>query len=66
MHVTKFAKNLEEQHKYLKTTGVAIYKESKLQFYTEQMIDSGMFDKKDITDWEDNVKDDKTWAKAKM
>ena len=29
------------------------------------MIDSGVFDKKDISNWEDNIQADKIWAEAK-
>ena len=28
------------------------------------MIDSGIFDKKDIINWEDKIQANKTWAKA--
>ena len=48
MHVTKFAKHVKEQQKYLNTTGITISEGNKLQFYTKQMINSRMFDKKDI------------------
>ena len=48
MHITKFAKNLEKDQTYLQTTGIVISEASKLQFYTDQMIDSEMFDKQDI------------------
>ena len=66
MHVTKLAKNLEQNQKDLKTTGISISDESKLQFYTEQIIENGgMFDKKDIIEWKDKIQADKTRAKAK-
>ena len=64
MHITKFAKGLNKQQKYLKTTGIPISDESKLQFYTKQMIDSGIFNKRDRIDWEDRTKNNKTWPKA--
>ena len=64
MHFTKFAKNLDKQQKYLKITG-AISDESELQFFTEQMINNGIFHKKDIINWEDRTNINKTWAKAK-
>ena len=63
MHVTKFGKQLDKEQKYLKTCGIKIDDDTKTQFYTEQMIDSGMFAKKDIIDWEDE--DIKTWKKAR-
>ena len=62
MHNTKFVKDLNKQQKYPKTTRINITDESKLQFYTEQTIDSGMFDKKDIINWEEKTKADKTWS----
>ena len=52
MHVTKFAKHLEEQQEYLKSAGIKITDASKLQFYTEQIIDSQMFDKPIIIRWD--------------
>ena len=64
MHITKFAKGLNKQQKYLKTTGITISDEIKLQFYTKQMIDSGIFNKRDRIDWEDRTKNNKTWPKA--
>ena len=45
MHITKFAKHLDEQQEYLNSAGTEITDASKLQFYTEQIIDSQMFDK---------------------
>ena len=39
MHVTKFAKHLDEQQEYLQSAGIEITDASKLQFYTEQIID---------------------------
>ena len=45
MHVTNFSKHLNEQQEYLKSAGIEITNASKLQFYTEQIIDSQMFDK---------------------
>ena len=65
MHIAKFAENIEKQQKYLKTAGITISEENKLQFYTEQLIDRRMFDKKDIINWEDKIKANKTWIKAK-
>ena len=59
IHATKFTKNLQKQQKYLKTTRIAISDKSKLQFYTKQMIDSGIFGKKEIIDWEEKIKADK-------
>ena len=60
MHITKFAKELNKQQKYIKTTGITISEKSKLQFYTEQMINIRMFDKRDIINWEDRAKINKT------
>ena len=48
MHVTKFGKHPDKQHVYLKTTGIIIYDESKLTLYTKQIIDRGVFEKRDI------------------
>ena len=64
MHITKFAKQLDRQQAYLKTTGINITEESKLQFYTKQILDRAMFDKRNIIEWEDRTKDMKTWALA--
>ena len=35
MHVTKFAKHLDEQQDYLKSAGIEITDASKLHFYTK-------------------------------
>ena len=64
MHVTKFGKQLDKEQKYLQTCGIKIDEDARIQFYTEQMIDSGMLAKTDIIDWEDE--DDKTWKKARI
>ena len=62
MHVSKFGLKLNKEQKYLKTCGITIDEDAKVQFYTEQMINSGMFEKKDVIEWED-VKV-KTWTHA--
>ena len=64
MHVTKFAKHLDEQPEYLKSAGIEITNASKLQFYTKQIIDSQMFDKPIIIRWEKRVPARKTWEEA--
>ena len=64
MHIIKFAKQLDKQQAYLKTTGITILDKSTPQFYTKKMIDSKMFDKRDIIDWEDRTKNKKTWSTA--
>ena len=45
MHITKFAKHLDEHQGYLKSAGIEITDATKLKFYLEQIIDSTMFDK---------------------
>ena len=40
MHITKFGKQLDKEQEYLKFAGIEISDASKLQFYSEQMIDS--------------------------
>ena len=47
-HISKFGKHLTKEQKYLRTWGIEIDDEEKIQFYIEQMIDSCMFEKKDI------------------
>ena len=37
----------------------------KIQIYVEQMYACEMFDDKEMTEWEDKVTADKTWAIAK-
>ena len=45
-HVTKFAQRLDDQLVYLNGhDGIDITEANKLQFYIEQMHDSGFFDK---------------------
>ena len=62
MHVSKFGLKLDKEQKYLKTCGIIIDEESKVQFYGEQMINSGMFEKRDIIEWEEvSVK---SWTQA--
>ena len=61
-HDTKFAKQLTKQQPYLQTTGNNVSNESRLQFYTEQMIKSKTIDKRDIINWEDRTKARKTKA----
>ena len=56
MHVTNFTKQLTKQKIYLQIPGINISDKSKLQYYTEQMIDSNMFNKQDIMNWEDRIK----------
>ena len=48
MHITKFAKHLDNRQEYLSTTGIKITDDDKLQFYLEQMIDSTIFSKQEI------------------
>ena len=52
MHITKFGKNLRKHQEYLQTCDIRIDNETKTQFYLEQMIDSTMFEKRKITEWE--------------
>ena len=46
MHISKFRKHLTKEQKYLKTCGIEIDEEKKIQFYVKQMIDSAMFEKR--------------------
>ena len=63
MHISKFGKHLTKEQKYLKTCGIDIDDEAKTQFYIEQMIDSCIFEKKDIIEWENWQ--NKTYKEAK-
>ena len=64
-HVTKFAKKLNDKMTYLNTPdGIEITEANKLQFYTEQMLDSTYFDKSTIMRWEKRDPSRRTWAKA--
>ena len=52
-HITKFEKRLDDDMAYLNThDGINITEANKLQFYTEQMLDSTYFDKSIIMKWE--------------
>ena len=64
VHIRTFANQLDKQQVYLKTTGITITNESKLQFYTRQMLNSAMFNKRNIIDWGDRIKSQKTWKLA--
>ena len=64
MYVTMFAKQPTKQQAYFKTIGINPSDQSKLLFYTKRMIDSKMFDKRDIIKWEDRTKVNKTWSLA--
>ena len=64
-HITKFAKRLDDEMTYLNThDGIDITEANKLQFYTEQVLDSTYFDKSIIMKWEKRDPSRKTWAKA--
>ena len=54
---------MTKEQKYLRTCGIEIDNEAKNQFYVEQMIDSCMFEKKDIIEWENWQ--NKTFSEAK-
>ena len=60
MHITKFSKQLDEEQEYIQSAGIKISNASKLQFYTEQMIDSKWFNKPIIIKWEKRVPARKT------
>ena len=62
-HISKFGNHLTKEQKYLRTCGIEIDDEAKIQFYVEQMIVSCMFEKKDIIEWENC--DNKTFKGAK-
>ena len=66
MHVTKFAKHLDEQQEYLQSAGIEISDASKLHFYTKRIIDSQMFDKLTIIRWEKRDIIRKTREKARF
>ena len=63
MYISKFGKYLIKERKYLKTCGIEINDEAKIQFYIDQMIDSCMFENKDIIKWENW--ENKTFKEAK-
>ena len=46
--------------------GINITEANKLQFYTEQMLDSNFFDKAIIMKWEKRLPTRKTWTKVKL
>ena len=50
MHVMKFAKHLDQQQECLQSAGIEITNASKLQFYTDQIIYSQMFDNQLLSD----------------
>ena len=52
IHISKFVKHLTKEQEYLKTCDVEINDDAKVQFYVKQMIDSYMFDKQHIIEWE--------------
>ena len=52
MHISKIGRHLTKGKKYLNTCGIEIDDEAKIEFYFEQMIDSCMFENKDIIEWE--------------
>ena len=60
VYITKFAKQLGKLPNYFKITCITISDESKLHFYTDQTIDRGVFNKRDIIDWEDRTEANKT------
>ena len=61
----KFAKRLDDEMTYLNThDGMDITEANKLQFYTEQMLDSTYFDKSIIMKWEKRDLSRKTWEKS--
>ena len=64
VHIRTFANQLDKQQVYLKTTGITITNESKLQVYTKQMLNSAMFNKRNIINWGDMIKSQKTWKLA--
>ena len=65
MHITKFAKHLDERQEYLSTNGIKTTDAVKLQFYLEQMIDNTMFSKHAIIRWEKQDNARKTWPKSR-
>ena len=48
IHISKFAKQMTKKQAYLQTTGFNISDKNKLQFYTEQMINSKRFNTRNI------------------
>ena len=64
-HVTKFVKRLDKEMIYLNGhDGIDITEANKLQFYTEQILDSGFFEKSVLIKWEKRWPTRKTWANA--
>ena len=65
-HVTKFAQRLDDEMVYLNGhDGIDITEANKLQFYTEQMLDSGFFKKIILIKWERQFPARKMWGHAK-
>ena len=64
-HITKYARQLDKQQKLCRDIGVPAHDNQKIQIYVEQMYACEMFDDKEMTEWEDKVNADKTWAIAK-
>ena len=64
MHITKFRKHPDKDQAYLKTVGITVSDKSKLQFYVKQMLDSRLFDKRNIISWEDRKKGNTIWPNA--
>ena len=64
--MTKFSQRLDDQQVYLNGhDGIDITEANKLQFYIEQMLDSGFFDKHILMRWEKRDPARKTWDRAK-
>ena len=60
-HIIKFAKRLDDEMIYLNShDGINITEANKLQFYTEQMLDSNFFNKAIIRKWEKRLHTRKT------
>ena len=64
-HITKYARQLDKHQKLCRDIGVPAHDNQKIQIYVEQMYACEMFDDKEMTEWEDKVTADKTWAIAK-
>ena len=63
-HVTDFGIRLKDDQEHLHTNKIVISDADMTQFYVEQMMNSGMFEKQELKDWEKKPEADKTFDEA--
>ena len=60
-HITDFGIRLKNDQEHLLLNKIKISDEEMTQFYIEQMLDSGMFEKLELKEWEKKPEVDKTF-----